>query len=88
MSMPVVPVAVTNPVGWAVLGVAGYVTYKVGKKSGLKGEQDIDTPSLGDRAVKGAMKSVYKTQKFLGEAFSKTGEKYSSLWKEAREEVG
>lgn len=87
MSTPILPIVTSNPIGWAVLGVAGVLTYKAGKSSGLKGADDVDTPGIGDRTVKGMMKTFYRTKKRVGDAFSKTGEKYSAMWNEAREEI-
>lgn len=87
MSVPVVPIVTTNPVGWAILGTAGFLTYKAGKKAGLKDTEEIDKPGLGDRAVKGAMKTFYRTKKSLGKTLSKTSEKYASMWHDAQEEV-
>ncbi len=83
MSVPVV----AHPLGWIVLGAAGFLTYKAGKKAGLENSQDVTKTSLSDRMVKGAMKTVYKTQKNVSEAFGKTKEKYGTMWSEAREEA-
>ena len=83
MAHPVVyvPLLTTNIVGWAVLGAAGYLTYKAGEKAGLKGED------LTDRAVKGAMKTAYKAKRSVNESVSQTKEKYSSMWNEAQTEI-
>lgn len=82
-----VPVLTTNPVGWAVLGLAGYLTYKAGKKSGLKGEEGLEKESLADRAVKGAMKTAYKAKMKVDETLSETKDKYGELWQEAQAEA-
>ena len=84
MSIPVV--AVANPVGWAVLGAAGYLTYKAGKKAGKKTEEDITKTGLCDRVVKGAMKTAYKTKKSISEGMGKAKEKYGTLWTEVKTE--
>lgn len=81
------PVIVNPVVGWAVIGTAGFVTYKLGKRSGLKGVDAPDRPGLKDRALKGAMKTVYRARKGMGEAFGKSREKYGAMWAEARDEV-
>ncbi len=81
------PALTTNPLGWAFLGAAGFITYKLGKKSGLKAEEQLDKPSLGDRAVKGAMKTAYKATKSAEAALAKAGEKYSAMWGEAKSEA-
>jgi len=88
MTNPIVyiPLLTTNPVGWAVLGAAGYLTYKAGKKSALKNEEAVEKESLSDRAVKGAMKTVYKAKMKIDESFVGTKEKYSEMWNEAQAE--
>lgn len=83
MNVPVV----AHPLGWIVLGTAGFLTYKAGKKAGKKVEEDIAKTSLSDRVVKGAMKAVYKTQKGVSQSLGKAKEKYGTLWKEARTEA-
>jgi len=83
MSVPLV----AHPIGWVVLGAAGYLTYKAGKKVGKKAEGDIAQTSLSDRFVKGAMKAVYKTQKGVSQGMGKAKEKYGNLWEEARTEA-
>jgi hypothetical protein len=82
-----VPVLTTNPLGWAVLGVAGYLTYRAGKRSALKQDAALDRPSLGDRAVKGAMKTVYRAKMQVDESLSKTREKYAGMWQEAKADI-
>ncbi len=88
MSVPFYAPLSTNPLGWAFLGVAGFIAYKMGKKSGLKTEEqpDVDTPSLGDRVVKGVMKTAYKATKSAEASLAKAGEKYSAMWDEAKSE--
>ncbi len=81
-----VPVLTTNPVGWAVLGVAGYLTYKAGKKTGLK-DDTVEKESLADRAVKGAMKTAYKAKMKVDESLAETKEKYGEMWQEAQAEA-
>ena len=84
MSIPVI----AHPVGWIVLGTAGFLTYKAGKKSGLKNSDDVTKTSFSDRVVKGAMKTVYKTQKNVSQAFFwKTKEKYGAMWSEVQAEA-
>lgn len=83
MSAPLV----ASPVGWVVLGAAGYITYKVGKKAGKKAEEDISKPSLSDRVIKGTMKAVYKTRKCVSENLGNAKNKYGTLWAEARREA-
>ena len=89
MTHPVVsaPLLTTNPVGWAILGAAGYLTYKAGKKAGLKGEEQIEKEGLADRVVKGAMKTAYKAKMKVDESLSSSKEKYSEMWNEAQAEV-
>ncbi|PIE62565.1 MAG: hypothetical protein CSA25_04510 [Desulfobacter postgatei] len=83
MSVPVV----AHPLGWIVLGAAGYFTYKAGKKAGKKTEEEIAKTSLSDRVIKGTMKAAYKTQKEVSECLGKAKEKYGTLWAEARAEA-
>ncbi|WP_020586301.1 hypothetical protein [Desulfobacter curvatus] len=83
MNVPVV----AHPLGWVVLGAAGYLTYKAGKKAGKNTEEDIAKTSLSDRVIKGAMKAVYKTQKGVSQGLGKAKEKYGTLWEEARTEA-
>jgi len=89
MTNPVVflPLLTTNPVGWALLGAAGYLTYKLGKKSGLKSDDQVEDGCLIDRAVKGTMKTAYKAKIKVDESLSSTKDKYSSMWDEAQDEV-
>lgn len=85
MSVPVA-VAVAHPIGWVVLGAAGFLTYRAGKTAGKKTEEDIAKTSLCDRAVKGTMKAAYKTQQGVARGLGKAKEKFGTLWEEARTE--
>jgi len=89
MAHPVVytPMLTTNPVGWAILGAAAFLTYKTGKKAGLKGEEQIEKEGFADRVVKGAMKTAYKAKMKVDESLSCSREKYSGMWNEAQSEV-
>ena len=78
MSVPIV----AHPLGWVILGGAGYLAYKAGKKT----EEDSTKTSLSDRVVKGAMKAVYKTQKGVSEGLDKAKERCGTLWTEAKTE--
>lgn len=83
MSVPIV----SHPIGWIILGGAGFLAYKAGKKAGKKTEADIAETSLSDRVVKGTMKAVYKTHKSVSERLEKTKEKCGALWAEAKTEA-
>lgn len=72
-----------NPVGWAVLGAAGYLTYKAGKKC----NQAPDQESFSDRTIKGAMKTAYKAKLKIDDSFSNSKEKYSEMWSQAQEDL-
>jgi hypothetical protein len=89
MSHPVfvVPLLTSNPVGWAVLGVAGYLTYKAGKKAGAGSAEQVETECLADRAVKGVMKNAYKAKLKTNGMLSATKEKYAEMWREAQAEA-
>lgn len=89
MANPVVffPLLTTNPLGWAVLGAAGYLAYKAGKNAGRKGNDQLEKESLVDRVVKGTMKTAYKTKIKLDESLASTKGKYSTMWDEAQDAV-
>ncbi len=89
MSHPIIgiPILTSNPVGWAVLGVAGYLAYKAGKKAGKRGVEQVDRECLADRAIKGAMKTVYKAKLKTDTMLTSTKEKYGGMWEEARAET-
>nr|WP_320189917.1 hypothetical protein [uncultured Desulfobacter sp.] len=83
MSVPIV----AHPIGWVILGGAGFLAYKAGKKAGKKTEEDSTKASLSDRVVKGTMKAIYKTQKGVSESLEKAKEKCGTLWAEAKTEA-
>lgn len=68
------------------------------KKAGAKDDSQEVKESLGDRTVKGAMKTAYKAQQKVGatvsaakdkvsESTASTKDKYSAMWDEAQNEV-
>lgn len=77
----------SNPVGWLVLGGAGYLAYKAGKSAGKKSEEDVEKTCMYDRGIKGAMKAAYKTKMKVEDSFGKTKEKYSTMWDEVQDEI-
>ncbi len=87
MSIPTIPLLTSNPIGWAVLGTAGYLVYRSGKKAGTKAEEQIERAPLHDRVVKGTMKCAYKAKMKVDESLSDTRAKYSTMWSDARDEV-
>ncbi|MBL0712384.1 MAG: hypothetical protein JJV98_01675 [Desulfosarcina sp.] len=89
MATPVLytPLLATNPVGWLVFGAAGYLTYRIGKKVGLKSEENAQRENLADRAVKGVMKSAYKAKIKVDASLGKTREKYATMWNEVQAET-
>lgn len=89
MSHPIIalPLLTSNPIGWAVLGVAGYLTYQAGRKAGKNSVEQVDKACLADRAVKGAMKSVYKAKLKTDAMLNSSKEKYGEMWKEAQAEA-
>ena len=86
MGLPA-PALAVNPLGWIVIGAAGFLAYKVGKRAGLKAEPEADKPGLGDRAVKGAMKTMIRAKKSVSQSLSGTKEKYNTMWQEAQTEA-
>lgn len=90
MSHPIIglPLLTSNPLGWAVLGVAGYLAYQAGKKAGKRTVEQVDQECLADRAVKGAMKTAYKAKLKTDAMFKSTKEKYGEMWNEAQAEAG
>lgn len=81
------PLLLTNPLGWAIVGTAGYLTYRSGKKSGLQAEEQVEQPGLCDRAIKGTIKTAYKAKSKVENSLSATKDKYSGMWAEAKEDV-
>lgn len=81
------PVLGTNPIGLAVLGTAGYLAYRAGKKAGRKSEKNLDKEPLCDWAIKEAMKTAYKTKLKLDKNLAGTRDKYATMWGEAQSEV-
>ena len=82
-----VPLLTTNPVGWAILGTAGFLAYKAGKKAGLKEDENVEKESLVDSSIKGAMKTAYKAKMKVDDSLNKTKTRYSEMWDEARSDV-
>ncbi len=81
------PLLTTNPLGWAVLGAAGYLTYKAGKKAGQKSDDQLESGSLVDRVLKSTMKTAYKTKIRVDESLSSAKDKYFTMWDQAQDEV-
>lgn len=82
-----VPFLAAHPVGWVVLGAAGYLAYSTGKKAGQKDSDNLEQTCLGDRVVKSAMKTAYKAKMKADDVLSSTRNKYADMWREARNEV-
>ncbi|WP_448871262.1 hypothetical protein [Desulfobulbus propionicus] len=89
MSHPIIgtPLLTSHPLGWAVLGVAGYLTYQAGKKAGRRSVEQVERACLSDRTVKGAMKTIYKAKLKTDAVLNSTREKYGTMWKEAQAEA-
>ncbi|PIE73556.1 MAG: hypothetical protein CSA20_02505 [Deltaproteobacteria bacterium] len=73
--------------GWAILGTAGYLAYRAGKKAGRNQEENIEQTSLCDRAVKETMKAAYKAKIKVDDSLRSTKQKYAGMWDEAQSEV-
>jgi len=89
MANPIVylPLLTSNPVGWAILGTAGFFAYKAGKKAGLKEDENVEKESMVDCSIKGAMKTAYKAKMKVDDSLNKTKTKYSEMWDDARTDV-
>ena len=82
-----VPLLAAHPAGWLLLGAAGYMAYKAGKKSGRADNEDLARVSVCDRAVKGVMKSAYKAKLKADKALAAGKDKYGEMWREAQTEA-
>lgn len=82
-----IPLLSSNPVGWLLLGGAGYLAYRTGKKSAKTPAEELEQVGLHDRAVKGAMKAACKAKIKIENSLAETKEKYGAMWSEAREEI-
>ena len=87
MTLPVLPVLASNPVGWTILGVAGYMAYRTGKKTGSQQNDSIEQESSTGCAVKSVMKTAYKAKMKIDNSLGKTKSNYSEMWDEARSDV-
>ncbi|MFV0439633.1 MAG: hypothetical protein ACK5PS_19840 [Desulfopila sp.] len=89
MAHPVVCLSLltATPLGWAVLGTAGYLTYRAGKHIGKTGDENVAREPLCDRAIKSAMKSAYKTKVKMDETIDSAKVKYGAMWQDAQAEV-
>lgn len=82
-----IPFLAAHPVGWALIGAAGYLAYSAGRKAGQKENEDLEHTCLGDRVLKSAMKTAYKAKLKADDVLASTRNKYTDMWQEAQEEV-
>ena len=83
MAHPAYYVASTSPIGLIAVAGAGYVVYRLGKKSGA----EEDGKNVLDQAFKGAIKTVYRAKMSIEESLQKKKEHFSELWDEALAEA-
>jgi hypothetical protein len=81
MAHPALYVASTSPIGLIAVAGAGYVVYRLGKKSGAEEENILD------QAFKGTVKAVYRAKMAIGETLEDRKKRFSELWDEALAEA-
>ena len=83
MAHPAYYVGSTGPIGLVALAGAGYVVYRLGKKSGA----EEDGENILDQAFKGTVKAVYRAKMAIGETLEDRKKRFSELWDEALAEA-
>ncbi len=83
MAHPVYYVGSTGPIGLLSVAGAGYLAYRLGKKSGA----EEDGKNILDQAFKGTVKTVYKAKMAIGETLEERKKRFSELWDEALAEA-
>ena len=85
MPYPAYLLGISNPLGLLALAGAGYLVYRLGKARGMSAEDEGQ--GLSDRAIRGTMKTAYKTKSGVEKALKEQKKRYSDMWAEAREEA-
>ncbi len=83
MAHPAYYVGSTSPIGLVALAGAGYVVYRLGKKSGA----EEDGKNILDQAFKGTIKTVYRAKMAVEESLEERKKRFSELWDEALAEA-
>ena len=84
MAHPVYYVGSTGPIGLLAVAGAGYLAYRLGKKSGAEGDGNKNTL---DQAFRGAIKTVYRAKMAVEESLEDRKKRFSELWDEALAEA-
>jgi hypothetical protein len=71
--------SITGPIGILVVAGAGYLAYRLGKKSGA----EEDGENILDQAFKGTIKTVYRAKLAVEESLEDRKKRFSELWDEA-----
>ena len=83
MAHPAYYVASTSPIGLLAFAGAGYVVYRLGKKSGA----EEDGKNILDQAFKDAIKTVYRAKMAVEESLEERKNRFSELWDDALAEA-
>ncbi len=83
MAHPAYYVGSTSSIGILAVAGAGYVVYRLGKKSGA----EEDGKNVLDQAFKGAIKTVYRAKMSIEEVLGDRKKRFSELWDEALAEA-
>ena len=83
MAHPALYVGSTGPIGLLAFAGAGYVVYRLGKKSGA----EEDGKNILNQAFKGAIKAVYRAKMSVEESLEDKKKRFSELWDEALAEA-
>ncbi len=82
MAHPAYYVGYTGPTLIAVMG-AGYLAYRLGKKSGA----EEDEKNILNQAFKSTVKTVYRAKMAVEESLEERKKRFSELWDEALAEA-
>jgi hypothetical protein len=83
MAHPVYYVGSTGPVGLLAVAGAGYLAYRLGKKSGA----EKDGENILDQALKGTIKTIFRAKLAVEESLEDRKKRFSELWDEALAEA-
>ncbi len=83
MAHPAYYVGSTSSIGILAVAGAGYVVYRLGKKSGA----EEDGKNVLGQAFKGAIKTVYRAKMSIEETLEDKKKRFSELWDEALAEA-